>query len=146
MHGCMVDLERYIETSGEQNLIQQIKVPIFLEAVLARDNGVPFQFGRESQPQHLKRWFFLKNQPIYFHINSASVIRPVNQVEFFAHWNQQATSRPSPWGLIDQIQVQKPILVVARIRCLITLRVESTIINTDSNITDNIIKKVINLL
>ena len=32
--------------------------------------------------------------------------------EFFQHWNQQATSYPSPQCLVDQIQVQKPILVV----------------------------------
>ena len=34
-------------------------------------------------------------------------------VEFFQHWSQQATSCPSPQFLIDQIQVQKPILFVA---------------------------------
>ena len=33
--------------------------------------------------------------------------------EFSEHWNQQATSYPSPQHLIDQIQVQKPIEVVA---------------------------------
>ena len=32
-----------------------------------RDNmRGPIQFRRESQPQHLKKWFFLKNRPIYF--------------------------------------------------------------------------------
>ena len=41
----------------------------------------PIQFERESQPQHLRRWFFLKNRPIHFHINSTSVIRLVK-------WNQ----------------------------------------------------------
>ena len=39
----------------------------------------PIQFGSENQPQHLKRWFFLKNRHIHFHINSTSVIRPVKQ-------------------------------------------------------------------
>ena len=33
-------------------------------------------------------------------------------VEFFQHGNQQATSCPSPQGLLDQIQVQMPILVI----------------------------------
>ena len=47
-----------------------------------RDNvRAPIQFRREGQPQHLKRWFFLKNRPIHFYINSTSVIRPVK-------WNQ----------------------------------------------------------
>ena len=39
-----------------------------------RDNKrAPIQFRRKSQPQHLKRWFFLKNRPLHFHINSTSV-------------------------------------------------------------------------
>ena len=45
-----------------------------------RDNvraTATIRFGRESQPQHLKRLFFLKNRLIYFNINSTSVIRPV---------------------------------------------------------------------
>ena len=37
------------------------------------------QFRRESQPQHLKRRFFLKNRPTHFHINSTSVFRPVKR-------------------------------------------------------------------
>ena len=56
------------------------------------------QFWRESQLQHHKKWFFIKNRPIRFQINSTSVIRPVKQ-------NQQSFSA--------KIQVQKPILVVA---------------------------------
>ena len=71
---------------------------------------VPIQFRRESQPQHLKRWFFLESRPINFPINSTSVTRLVtqNQLSFLQHWNQEATSCPSPYCLIDQIQVQKP--------------------------------------
>ena len=44
------------------------------------------QFRRESQSQHVKVWFFLKNRPIYFHVNSTSVIRQVkqNQLSFFS--------------------------------------------------------------
>ena len=41
--------------------------------------GAPIQFRRESQPQHLKRLFFLKNRPIHFDINSTGVFRPVEQ-------------------------------------------------------------------
>ena len=37
----------------------------------------------------------------------------MKQVEIFKHWNQQATSCSGPQCLVDQIQVQKPILVVA---------------------------------
>ena len=43
-----------------------------------RDNvRAPIQFRKESKLQHHKRWFFLKNRPIYFHIDSTRVIRPV---------------------------------------------------------------------
>ena len=38
MHICMVDLKRYRATSGERNFIERIKIPIFLEVVLERDN------------------------------------------------------------------------------------------------------------
>ena len=43
----------------------------FLEGILSnRDNvTAPIQFRREGQPQHLKRWIFLKNRYIHFHIN-----------------------------------------------------------------------------
>ena len=39
---------------------------------------VPFQFRRETESQHLTRFFF-ENRPIYFHINSTRVIRLVKQ-------------------------------------------------------------------
>ena len=39
--------------------------------------GALIQIRRKSQPQHLKRWFFLKNWSSHYHINSTSVIRPV---------------------------------------------------------------------
>ena len=50
-----------------------------------RDNvRAPIQFRREGQPEHLKRWFFLKNRSTHFHINRTIVIRPVkrNQLSF----------------------------------------------------------------
>ena len=74
-----------------------------------RDNvRAPIQFRREGQPQHLKKWFFLKNRAIHFHINSSSINRLVSRNQ---HWNQQSTSCPSSRCLVDQIQVQKPILI-----------------------------------
>ena len=42
----------------------------------------PIKFRRESQPPHFKRWYFHKNRPIHFHINSTSVIRPVNETSW----------------------------------------------------------------
>ena len=35
----------------------------------------PIQFRREWQSHHIKRWFFVKNRPIQFHINSTRVAR-----------------------------------------------------------------------
>ena len=64
-----------------------------------RDNvRSPIQFRRESQPQHLKRCFILKNRPIHFHINSTSVFRPVKRnqlsfssIEITSHFLPQST-------------------------------------------------------
>ena len=56
-----------------------------------RDNlRAPIQFRRKGQPQHLKRLFFFKNS--------------------FPNIEQCI---PSPWCLVDQIQVQKPIQIIA---------------------------------
>ena len=43
--------------------------------------GAPIQFPNlmRRQSQYLKIGFFLKNRPIYFHLNSTSVVRPVKQ-------------------------------------------------------------------
>ena len=50
------------------------------EALSNRDNvRAPIQFREENHPQHPKIWFFLKNRPIHFHINSTSVIILVKQ-------------------------------------------------------------------
>ena len=73
-------IERYRATSGEKNFIERINESNFLgDSFSNRDAKkaikAPIQFRRESQPQHLKRWFFVKNRPIHFHINSTSVIK-----------------------------------------------------------------------
>ena len=40
-----------------------------------RDNvRAPIQIRGKRQPQHLKRLFFLKKRPIFFHINSTNVL------------------------------------------------------------------------
>ena len=43
----------------------------------------PIQFRRESQPQHLKKWFFLKNRPIHFHINHLASVQLLDQFSCF---------------------------------------------------------------
>ena len=76
-----------------------------------RDNvRAPILFRRESQPQHLKILFSLKNRPIHFHINSTNVIRLVkqNQLSFSKIEINKPLPAPSPQCLEYQIQVQQP--------------------------------------
>ena len=79
IHGSMVDLQRYKATSGERNFIEQSSK--FLGCSFSNTDNVrtPIQFRREGSPQHLKRWFFLKNRSIHFHINRTIVTRLVKQ-------------------------------------------------------------------
>ena len=59
--GRFVDI--YRATSGERDLIEQMKAPIFSKTVLVTDNvRAPIQFRRESQPQHLKKMIFPQEQ------------------------------------------------------------------------------------
>ena len=63
-----------------------------------RDNvRVPIQLTRESQPQHLQRWFSSRTDPsIFTPIKPVLLDSQIKPVKFFQHWNQQATSCPSP--------------------------------------------------
>ena len=86
--------------------------------------------------------FFLKNRLIHFHINSTTVFRLVKQTsQVFQHWNQQATSCPSPVSHTSDSSSEANY----SLNVLITFRVKSSIICIDSNITDNIIRKIINV-
>ena len=81
-------------------------------------------FRRESQPKHLKRWFFLKNRPVHFHINSTRV-RQANgtswvfpTLKLTSHFLPQSTvsrtsdlsaeansssyNRPNAWSHLEQ--------------------------------------------
>ena len=53
-------------------------------------------FRRESQPQHLKRRFFLKNRPTHFHINRTIVIKPVKQKQLSFLSNEMNKSLFTP--------------------------------------------------
>ena len=105
----------------------------------------PIQFRRERIQQHLKR-FFVKNRTSHFHINTTTVIRHVkrNRVNFS---NIEINkSLPAPVHSVSKIRFKFRIHFqqLPQIRYLITLRKESSIISIDSNITDNITKKIIN--
>ena len=80
------------------------------------------------------------NMLIHFHINSTSVIRPsqtnhlnFSSIEINKPLPAQSTVFRSQFNLLPQIG------------CLITLKIESSIISIDSNTAENIIKKVIHL-
>ena len=147
MQGRRVDILRRKVTSAEKNFIERIKAPIFLGEVLAIEINIraPIQFRRQSQPQHLKMWFFLKNKPIHFHINSTSAVRLVkrNQLSFLSiEINKLLLTLVHSVSLIRfKFRIQFQLLL--QIRCLIALRISQ--ISTDANITDEIIRKVINV-
>ena len=63
------------------------------------------QFKKKKTNPASRKLFFIKSRPIHFHINKMN--GQMKQVEFFQHWNQQATSSCSLWYLSGQIQIQK---------------------------------------
>ena len=67
MHGRMVDLQ-YRATSGERKFIEQIKAPIFLEAVLAIAIMKDAQSNLEEKvnPTILKDHFSSRTDPSIF--------------------------------------------------------------------------------
>ena len=121
-------------TSGERHSIEP-KDSTFLKIVLATLSLNPLsrktkQKREKNNPSILKHDFCSRTDPCY-------ETGQTKQVEFFQLWNQHATCCTSPQCLVAQIHVQRPTLVVATNQML-TLRVESSIISIDSNITDNI--------
>ena len=87
MHGRMVDLFIEIQKNLRRKKLYRTNQGFnFLGDSFGNRDKVraPVQFRRESQPQHLKSWFFLKNTPIHFHINSTGSTRLVkrNQLSF----------------------------------------------------------------
>ena len=75
----MVDLQRYRATAGERNFIEQIKAPIFLEAVLAIEITKEPQFNLEEKvnPSILNDDFSSSADPCIFTSIETSLIRAV---------------------------------------------------------------------
>ena len=91
MHGCMVDLKKY--RAKKLHRINQDSN--FLGGNFSNRDNVrdQIQFRRESQPQHFKRRFFLKNTLIHFHISNTSVsLLHLMHAIPRAHGNTRATS------------------------------------------------------
>ena len=108
-----------IQSNLRRNFTERIKAPIFLEAVLA----IEIERLQESQsnleekvnPSILKDDFSPRtDRPIHFPINSTSVIRSVKRNQFCFSSIEINKPLPAPVQcLAGQIQVQKPILLVA---------------------------------
>ena len=103
-------------------------------------------YQRRSTPAS-KRLFFLKNSAIHFHINRTSVIRPVkqNQLSFSSIEINKALFATVHSVLQIRFKFRNQFKLLLHIRCMITLRIESSIISIYSNITDNISRKIINV-
>ena len=107
---------------GERNFIERIQVPIFQQAVLAMEiiNSLnPIQ-KRKSTPAS-QMICLQERQPQH------PLPAPVDRV------------------LYIRFKFRNQLQLLPQIRCLITLKLKSSIINIDSNITDKIIRKVINV-
>ena len=136
---------RFIETkcnSGRNE--ERIKAPIFLHAISAIEKmQEPRPYLKEGQFRHLKKLFFLKNKPTRFHIKNTRGIGPVKRnklrfssVEITCHFLPQSTVSCRSRSRSDRT------LVVATNQ--ITLK-EISIVSRGGNITDNIIRKVIDV-
>ena len=91
--------------------------------------------------------FSSKTDPYRFHINSTSALRLVkrNKLSFSSFEINKPLLAPRQC-FVDEISVQQPTLVVATNQMPDhILRVERSIISIDNNITDNILRKIINV-
>ena len=131
---CMAvwQIHRDTEQPLGKKLHRTIKSSNILRASFSkRDNLLaPIQIRREIQPQHLKKFFFLKNRLVQFHI---SVIKPVkrDQSSFF---NIEVNKPlPAPVYSVSQIRFKfkSQFQLLPQIRCGITSSVESSIISRD---------------
>ena len=72
-----------------------------------------FILEEKVNPIILKGYFSSRTDPSIFTTAPVFLASQTKLNEFIQHLNQQATSYPSAQCLVDEIQVQKPILVVA---------------------------------
>ena len=79
--------------------------------------------------------------------HGCSVNRPVKQNQLSFSSTEINKPLPAPVHCVSQIRFKfrSQFQLLPQIRCPITLRIESSIISIDSNITDKIIRKIINV-
>ena len=138
MQGHIVGLQRYRATSGERNFIEQIKVQIFLQEVLAIEimQEPPSNLEEKVNPSLIKDDFSLRKDPLIFtsivsvllnRSNKTSQVFPV--LISTSHFLAQPTSHFLPKSTISR-------------------RLDSSSEANSScyhNITNNIIRKIINV-
>ena len=114
LYGMFIEIQRNLRRRTLHRMNQGSN---FLGGSFSNNDNVraPIQFRRQGrQPQLLKRWFFPKTKLTHFHINSTSVIKTVKQNKI--SFSSIKINKPFPASaqcLVDQLQVQKPIVVVA---------------------------------
>ena len=85
---CMVDLQRYRATSGERNVIEQIKAPIFLEEFQQqRYCKSPYPIQKRNSTPASKKIIFPQEQtyPFSHHQNQYHQTSQMKPVEFSHH-------------------------------------------------------------
>ena len=94
-YGRFIEIESNLRRKKLHRINQDSK---FLGGSFSNSNNVraPIQFRRKRQPQNLKRWFFLNNRPIHFHINRTSVIWPVKQNQLSFSSTEVNKQLPAP--------------------------------------------------
>ena len=120
MYGFKVDLQRYRATSGERNFKGNHRRNFIEQIKAATFLEVVLAIEILQEPQsNLEEKVTTNHKPHLAPVQSVLQIR----FRFRSHFQ-----------------------LLPQIRCLIAFRVQSSMISTNSNISDNIIMKVINLL
>ena len=134
------------EQHQDKETLQNESMHLFSCRQFQQQNPNPNQ-TRKIVPASQKM-FFLKSRPIHVHINSTSVVRPIKQNKLSFSSIEINKLFPSPVRNVSQVRskFRSQFQLLPQIKCLISLRVEEGIIGVDSNIRDNIVRTVINVL
>ena len=143
-------IQRYRAITRERKLFQGTnKTFNFAEGSFSYNSSIRvlIQFRRKIQTQHPKGSFFTQEQTHSFSHQQHSVIKTVKQNKL--SFSSIEVNKPLPahfqsvWQITFKLRSQFQLL--SQIRCLIALRVVRSIIGADSNITDENIRKVVNV-
>ena len=107
----------------------------------------PF-FRRETQSQHIKGSFFFQSRLSIFTLIAPELLDQSNKnlsLSFSSIEINKPFSVPTYSVLWVRSKFRRLFLLLSEMRCLITITAESSIISIDSSITENIIRKIINV-